>query len=170
MESLEAERLGVRASGWPELRAAVSAQEFGQWKPLNPTYSAQLVLAWDVPWSGMLSDQIRRSSMREADLQVAQQVERKELEERAGLARDTIAALSRQWDTVEGQVALVARQQNLVRNRYNSGKASAIELSISDMDMVNIRVDRVKVGSQFVVAAFDLAEAVGVPVEEGVYP
>ncbi len=144
----------------PRLGLAMTAQQSGpSEKELEEQYSGQVQLSWDLPWPGALRDARRQVSLQRNILETEEAIEldaRKKSEE---VAKQKITWTARLWKAAEAQLSLRMRQYDLTRKRYEAGKASAFELSNSELELGNSRLERVRIANSFVAAVLDLAEA-----------
>ncbi len=160
--ALVADETAVDASKRPTVLGAVMVQEGAALanKPVfKPVVTGSVGVSWDLPWTGQSRDERRRIAVRRQDLDVQEQIEARGRADRDAAAREVLGAGARQWDQLNRQLALVDRQRTLVRQRYELGKASALELGQADLDLLSSRTDLAKLANTLLGATIDVAEA-----------
>jgi outer membrane protein TolC len=158
-EALTAEASLVSASQRPTLSAALTAQSSGPREDLQESYSGQLELSWDVPWSGQSAAQRAEIGARRQILELDETIEDRTRADVEALAMERFENAARLWDVVAAQVATRTKQYRLVRERYGIGKASALELGTAELDLGNARLEQTRTANALAAAVLDVAEA-----------
>lgn len=170
VQALQYDEAMVSLMQRPTLSGSVTAQHLQPWMGQSrDIYLGQIQLSWDIPWSHIARDEMHRLSLRKRDLTLLGETEledRRDLEARARMAFDD--ALD-QWQASQEQTELAARQRKLVKSRYDTGKASALELSSAEADLLSQRLDLVKLQNTMALALIDCAEARGVTDVGGIF-
>lgn len=164
--SLQLEALGasldqVKASTRPRLNGALGAQAAGSFTPVKPHASAALALAWEIPWSGQNRDQQQLNALQRQSIELSGAQEELQRQTQWQTGQHSFNSARRSAIALIDQEKIVERQQRLVQQRYNSGRATALELSSSEAAVINVRQSLARVGQQAVGAAIDAAEAKG---------
>lgn len=158
-ESIEAEASAVTASALPSLGLALTAQEEHGGATPGRTYAGQLELTWDLPWPGQFSAKREQVVKKRETLATEEAIETRERVHAESLGLERFSAAKRLWATVESQVQLKQRQHALTRARYAAGKATALELSNSELELGNTRLERARIANSLDSAALEIAEA-----------
>lgn len=158
-KKLEASEDAVTASMLPTIDLALSAQDAGTWEKTERVYAGQLQLNWDIPWSGQHVRERERLSLEKSVIDTEQRIEERDRRDAIALAQDRYEANKRLSDTADKQVQLRARQYELTKLRYNTGKATALELSNVELELGNARLERERISNALTAAVLDLAEA-----------
>lgn len=158
-ESIEAEASAVTASTLPSLGLALSAQEErGEGTPTR-TYAGQLELSWNLPWPGQFSAHREQIFKKREFLTTEEAIETRNREHAEALGIDRFEAAKRLWTTVETQLQWKERQHRLTHSRYAAGKATVLELSNSELELGNTRLERARIANSLDTAVLDVAQA-----------
>jgi outer membrane protein len=160
--ALEADAERVGADLLPTLSVTGQVEDSGSFQPLARSGSAQLQLAWTVPWNGQNRLEAEQIAIKRSQLDLQEQSDRESRRELELVGSDQLAAASANWEAYERQLKLAEKQRQLTENRYRTGKASALELSSSEAAVISAKLDRVRLSHLAVLAAIDVAEARGV--------
>lgn len=159
-EALQADQSLIDASQRPTLAGSLSAQRSGAWgQETQELYTGQMQLSWDVPWNGMHRDELRRLGLRRQDNELQVNFIRKVKSDKEAMAKVAFKAAEEQYVASKQQESLLAKQRELVRRRYETGKATALEVSSSEADLLSARLDLVRLLNAMTIAALDTAEA-----------
>ena len=163
-DALKADEDAIDASTKPVLGALVSGEYSGDgdWSPMRPAASGQIQLTWDVPWNGMSRLSRQSLALNKQDLEFREKDIQQSMQQSETYARTLISQTKTLHASMEGQEKLVTRQFQLVRNRYQVGQASALDLSAAENALVSLKLDQVRLSSNVAGAIIALAEARGV--------
>jgi len=154
----------------PLLQGSVAATRSGAWTGgQRQLYSGQVGLSWDLPWNGMARDERRRIVTRRQALGVQDEIDHKARSDLDAMAREQFRAAQNQLIALNAQVRLIAREHDLVQRRYQAGKASALEVSATDADLLTQRLAVVTTLNALTLSVIDVAQARAVAVLEGVF-
>jgi outer membrane protein TolC len=160
----------VRSMQRPTLTGSISAQHLMPWNgAARNVYLGQMQLSWDIPWNGMARDERHRISLRRRDLALLTESERNDRKDQDARARLTLENAAVEWQSSKNQASLAERQRELVQRRYDSGKASALELTSAEAELLTQRLELVRLQNTMTLALIDLAEARGVKDLRGVF-
>lgn len=170
VEALSHEEELIRRNRRPTLSGSIQAQHIIPWEGKGrDLVSGQIQLSWDIPWNGMDRDEMRRVSLRRQDLNLATEEEAESRRQREMQALLTWQMARAQWQEVERQVELTKKQRALIQRRYDSGKASALELSSAEADDVAQQLELIRLQSTLTMAFIDIAEARGIQDLGGIF-
>lgn len=161
-EALRADESAIDAAKRPTISGALTVQEGAALEnepEFKPVVTGSVGVSWDLPWNGQSRDEMRRIAVRRQDIDVQAQVEARDRTDRDAAAREVLAAGARQWEALTRQLALVDRQHGFVRQRYESGQISALELGQSEADLLASRTELAKLANTLLSATLDVAEA-----------
>jgi outer membrane protein TolC len=127
----------------------------------SAAYTGVLSVSWEIPWNQAFRDEKMRVSLRDFDLKILEEQDLKYRREKAQSAAIRIEALAAQSILIEKQQTLVSRYLSIVKQKYETGKASATELSIAEDESLAIATDAVRIQTSLSEALLDLAEAYG---------
>ena len=161
-EALDAQLPIIETSKKPVVSSQISAQLGGNLFPVRPSALAQLQFSYNIPWNGMENDEKEKVLLQKQDLLLQDDIDTKLRLDKLSLARSQIDVSLSQISEIQNQVKILERYQELVRKRYNAGKASALELSTTEDEVINSYLDLSRVQVTVSSAALDIAEAVGV--------
>jgi outer membrane protein TolC len=165
VEALSHEEELIRRNRRPTLSGSIQAQHIIPWEGKGrDLVSGQIQLSWDIPWNGMDRDEMRRVSLRRQDIKLATEEEAQSRREREMQALLTWQMARAQWQEVQRQVELAKKQRDLIQRRYDTGKASALELSNAEADDVSQQLELIRLQSSLTMAFIDIAEARGIQV------
>lgn len=169
-EALDAEMAGVRADRRPVVDAVFLAERSGDAAPFGTQASAKLRLSWDVPVTG--EARLREELVAVKSRALADDSERTARARRdaARLGQAALDASVRLAAALERQQSLSARQLRLVQNRYEAGRASALEVTTAEATLLAVKLDLINATQDAANAALDLAEARGVASVEDLFP
>jgi len=154
----------------PLLQGSVAATRSGAWTGgQRQLYSGQVGLSWDLPWNGMARDEKRRIATRRQALSVQDEIDHKARSDLDAVAREQFRAAQNQLTALNTQVRLIAREHELVQRRYQAGKASALEVSATDADLLTQRLAVVTTLNALTLSVIDVAQARAVADLEGVF-
>ncbi|MEI8026384.1 MAG: TolC family protein [Pseudomonadota bacterium] len=160
--ALTAERDLMIASKRPTLGLALVAQKAGprdgEW---NDRYTGQLTLNWDLPWTGQSREEEQRITLRQQDVKLAIEGETQDRSDKALNANQVFSAAESQFRALGEQQQLTKRLLLLVKQRYESGKASALEVAAAESDHINNTLEQIRQLGVMIVAAIDSSEAKG---------
>jgi outer membrane protein TolC len=164
VQALSADEELISATKRPVLSGSVNAQHAASWDDGfgKPQYTGQVELSWDVPWSGMSRDELRRVAIERQDLGLQDASETRARSDQDALGRAALDASAAQWDALVKQRQLAERQLKLVQRRYESGNATATEVSTAESQLVDVRSSQAQLAASMVDAVIDVAEARGV--------
>lgn len=158
-ESLEAEISAVNAASRPTLDLRLAAEEVGDWKDTDLTYTGQVLFTWDIVWPGQKRKQLQRISLERNVIDIDEAQELKTRREASSIALERFRLNSRLAGSAAAQVKLRAKQYQLARSRYESGKATSLELSNSELLLGNSRLVEARIINALSAAALDYAFA-----------
>jgi outer membrane protein TolC len=125
------------------------------------TYSGGLTLSWDIPWNSGSQDDKMRIALKDKDLQMSEEMEIKSRKDKSESTKIRIKSFVEQSALMEKQVALVLKNLSIVKQKYESGKASATELSVAEDEALTTQTEAVRTQASALDALLDLAEATG---------
>ena len=160
----------VSAARRPTLQGTIDANRSGPYKgPLRNYFTGTLALRWEIPWNGMARDETARIGTRRLDIALQEQLNRKVRTDLDSLAREQFHAAQTQLQQLNEQLKLVAREQELVNRRYLAGKASALEVSTAETDLLTQKLASVTLLNAMALRVIDVAEARAETSLEGVF-
>lgn len=148
----------VRANNRPVLEAQIGAQNAGTWKVTKNLYYGQVQLRWELPWFGRERKDIEAIGFQRESVDYDEAIEIKARADTEALALAHFAQFKGLWDAADEQLKARERQYQLSKKRYDAGQASLLELSASELEMGNARLDQVRVANSLVDAVLSLAE------------
>ena len=154
----------------PTLQGTVDATRTGSWTGAHREfYTGRLGLRWDIPWNGMGRDETARIGTRRMDIELQEQINRKTRMDLDTVAREQFQTAHIQLQQLSEQLKLVTREQELVRRRYLAGKASALEVSTAETDLLTQKLASVTLLNAMALRVIDVAEARAETSLEGVF-
>jgi outer membrane protein TolC len=136
-------------------------QAGGQLFPLKPDLTAQLNLQYSLPLNS-LRDQRKAvvlGKVRENLLN--REEELKVRSEKLQQSKHRLDGLLQQRELNKSQIELLLEYQKLVRTRYFAGRASLLELTGTEDELLASRLELTRLELALFVAAFDASEAGG---------
>ncbi len=144
----------------PLLQGGLAATRSGAWGgEQRNVYTGQIGLSWDLPWDGMARDEVHRIGLRRSDLGLQDDLERKVRSDLDATAREQFRAGKSQLAALMAQVRLIDREHELVQRRYRAGKASALEVSAAEADLLTQRLAVVTTLNALALRVIDVAQA-----------
>ena len=160
--SLELDNQLVSLSRRPTLGATIAAQKSGPWgDELKDLYTAQLSFSWDIPWNGQGREERERITLKSQDLDLIERQEEINRDTKISSGVSGFSTTLAQWQLIAAQEQLTSRQLSLVRQRYQSGKASVVEVSTAESDYLNNRMEQARQLTQMISYLLDIADAQG---------
>lgn len=160
--ALNAELKTIESAKKPNLNAQAFAQVPGSLFPLRPSIGLGLQLTWEIPYSGVDKGQKLQVALRQKDLTLNAQQENNLRLQKSESALRTIDRNLAQLKRLETQFQLARKLKELVKRRYESGRASSFELSAADDDVLTAQLELRNLHHQITVALIDFSEAQGV--------
>ncbi|MBF0442156.1 MAG: TolC family protein [Oligoflexales bacterium] len=161
-EAISAEKLSIEATKRPTLGMKLSAKDGGSLEEnrvMTQVYTAELQLSWTIPWNGMSKDEYQKMVLQEKDVELQDQIENKSRSSREKVALKQIKISRTQWEILNKQRDLLEKQKTLIRKRYETGKATTFEVSQNEMDILNLKLDQIRLYNSMLGYLLDIAEA-----------
>ncbi len=159
--ALQADLRSLEANFFPIVGGSIAAQGNGSLHPVKPDFLAQLNLQYNFPLSSGLS--FKRSALlaRLAEIKLAAEEERKIRSDRIIQSRIRLEGLTKTIELQRAQIQTLLDYQLLVRTRYFAGRASLLELTTTEDDLLSNRIELTRLQTSLYTAALDAAEALG---------
>lgn len=157
-QSVSADRDLLKAQNRPQLNAVASMQLPGSFFPLVPTAQAALQLSWDIPWAVRTRDEDLALALKEKDIEYQTDISVRNRKAAVDSAKSQLEAYFSQLDLLTSQKQLSERLLLLTRKRYEAGKASMIEFSQSEDDVINARLDVLRLQAGIAASVLDFEE------------
>lgn len=159
--SLEAELSALSGDSYPLVNASAGVQAGGQLFPLKPDLTAQLNLQYSFPLNSLrdhrkavVLGKVRENLLnREEELKVRS--------EKLQQSKHRLDGLLQQRELNKSQIELLLEYQKLVRTRYFAGRASLLELTGTEDELLASRLELTRLELALFVAAIDASEAGG---------
>jgi outer membrane protein TolC len=162
---LVAEKAGIDASKRPTLSLLLTAQESGAesvaFSDLNRTYSGAVQLSWLIPWNSQRKYELEKVALKQQDVEIEGWSDKLARTNQRAAALVQIKSARGQLMQLHDQYQLLVRKNRLVKNRYEGGKATIFELSSSEVEVVNLRLDQIRLFNSFTGFLLDMAEVTG---------
>jgi outer membrane protein TolC len=145
----------------PRLTGEIGAQLPGELLPLRSNVFAQVTFLWEIPWNGLNALE-REGLARERSLLDLEADEiRRDAATRVRATAPVTDAHLRRLEVLERQRSTLDRLRELVRRRYASGRATALELSSVEDDLLSNASDVASLQGDIHAALLTDAEARG---------
>lgn len=164
-ENLFAEEQSLEALVRPVIGTVISGDysgDSGNWSPMRPAASGQLQISWDVPWNGRNRLAKTALTLKKQDLALRESSLNLILAQNILNAKTQVDRTKSLFESMQVQLKLVGKQRTLVNDRYQSGQASALDLSSAEAALVNMRLELAKLSNTVASAIIMLAETRGV--------
>lgn len=161
-QALEANRDLIKADNYPLLSGLLNYQYTGEPSHLKGQSDAQIRLSWDVPWRGKSRFELERLAVRNKELELLSLQDQQNRRLQKDLALQKIEDAVDLWNSFNKQLSLYEQQLKLAKQRYESGKASPLELSNAEADLINLRLEMIKLVNNCASAVLEVAESSGV--------
>ncbi|NBW80521.1 TolC family protein [bacterium] len=158
---LEAEMETLNADAYPVISASAGFQGLGNFKPVKPDALAQLNLQYNLPFSSIREQKKQSILARLKENELALEEELKNRNDKLIQSRLKLEGLLGQIDLQKAQIDILLEYQKLVRTRYFAGRASLLELTSTEDELLANRLELTRMQSNLYLAAIDAAEALG---------
>jgi outer membrane protein TolC len=158
---LEAELESLNAESYPVISASAGVQGLGNVMPVKVDALAQLNLQYSLPFSAIREQKKQSILARLRENQLARDEELKSRGEKLIQSRLKLEGLLGQIDLQKAQIDVLLEYQKLVRTRYFAGRASLLELTSTEDELLANRLELNRMQSNLYLAAIDAAEALG---------
>jgi outer membrane protein TolC len=159
--SLEAELSALQSDSYPLVNASAGVQASGQLFPLKPDLTAQVNLQYSLPLSS-LRDQRRTAVLAKVRENLLNRDEEMKIRaERLQQSKLRADGVLQQKELNKSQIELLLEYQKLVRTRYFAGRASLLELTGTEDELLANRLELTRLELALFVAAIDASEAGG---------
>ncbi len=163
-EAVNAAESSLRAATRPNLSASLNAERADSpATTATNSYTGQLELSWNLTWPGLYRAEREQLLAGRSIIDMEDAIEKRQREETATLAQERFSVAKRLALSADAQQKLRARQHELVRARYNAGKATVLELSAAELEFGNARMELARIKNALAAAVLDLAEAKNIP-------
>lgn len=160
---LRAELESLESESYPVLGANASALGAGALTPFKPDALAQINLQYTLPLADVRGN--KRSALRARinEAQLAQMEEQKLRLDKFVQSKIRLEGLGKNLQLQRQQIETLLDYQKLVRARYTAGRASLLELTTTEDDLLANRLEVARLLASIYTAAIDAAEAMGQP-------
>lgn len=158
---LEAELQSLDAESYPVISASAGVQALGSLTPVKPDAQAQLNFQYNLPFSSIREQRRQSVLARLRENELARDDELRVRGEKLIQSRIKLEGLLGQMDLQKAQIDILLEYQKLVRTRYFSGRASLLELTSTEDELLSNRLELTRMQSNLYLAAIDAAEALG---------
>lgn len=145
----------------PTLNGEIGTQWPGEFLPLRGTLFATVTFAWDVPWNGRGALERDRLLVESRALDLADARVRRDAAIALAAARPAREALLRQLSLLDSQRAILESLQALTVKRFGAGRATSLELSTVEDDLLANAAETVRLQGDLASAALAEARARG---------
>jgi outer membrane protein TolC len=160
-EILKAGLTVVEKSQTPLLLGEVGTQWPGELLPMRGSFFAQITFSWDLPWNGkdVLQKEEILTRIRISESKSEQRIADSQKELRASLP--ALQELIFQLEISENQRLTLERLKELTRKRYASGRATALELSTIEDELLSNATETVRLQGRIAAALLAYAQTRG---------
>lgn len=159
--SLESELDALRAEQFPTLTASAGAQTGGSFLPLKADLLGQLNLQYTLPLGDVREQRRLAVLARLRENALSKSEELKARDDKLRQSNQRMTDLLGQMNLQKSQIDLLLEYQKLVRNRYFSGRASLLELTTTEDELLSNRLELLRMELNLYVFAIDALEALG---------
>lgn len=158
---LQAEFESSTSDNYPQLGASASAQASGMLMPLKPDVLAQVNIQYSLPIGD--ARELKRSALRARinEIKIAQAEEKKTRRDKFIQSKIRLQGYTRTVQLQRIQIESLLEYQKLVRARYFGGRASLLELTTTEDDLLANRLEMARLQASIYLGAIDAAEALG---------
>jgi outer membrane protein TolC len=158
---LRADLENLSAESGPVVAGNVGTQSSGNFLPLKQDVLAQLTLQVTFPLSSIRSEKRSALLAKLNEVRFSFEEEKKNRLDKLAQNRVRLDGLLRTMDLQKKQIASVLEYQKLVRERYFAGRASLLELTTTEDELLANRVEWARLQSNAYLAAIEAADALG---------
>ncbi|MEN9528870.1 MAG: hypothetical protein RI932_743 [Pseudomonadota bacterium] len=158
---LQAELSSLNADAFPSIGSSAAVQAGGSLLPIKPDILAQLNLQYSIPLTAQRD--FRRSALlaRVREVQLNRSEEKKNRSDKLIQSRVRAQGVLRTLELQRSQIETLLEYQKLVRARYFAGRASLLELTTTEDDLLAQRLELARLQSNLYLIALDAADALG---------
>jgi|GEM_PF-626537 len=159
--SLQAELKSLDADNTPLIAAGATLQGVGQLQPVKPDVLAQLNLQYALPLSATRANKRDALLARLKENELAYDEDMKTRRDKRLQTQVVTDGLLRTIDLQKRQISSLLEYQKMMRNRYFSGRASLLELTSTEDDLLANKLELTRLNASLYSAAIDAAESLG---------
>lgn len=159
--SLEAELDALQGDSYPLVSGSAGVQAGGQLFPLKPDLTAQVNLQYSFSLNSLRDQRKSVVLVKVRENLLNREDELKSRRERLQQSTLRIDGVLQQKELQKSQVELLLEYQKLVRTRYFAGRASLLELTGTEDELLANRLEMTRLELALFVAAIDASEAGG---------
>jgi outer membrane protein TolC len=158
---LRSELSALNAEKYPTIGSSAAMQANGTLAPIKPDVLAQLNLQYNIPLTSQRD--YRRSALlaRVKEVQLNQSEEKKNRQDKIFQSKVRAQGVLRTLELQRNQIETLLEYQKLVRTRYFAGRASLLELTTTEDDLLAQRLELARLQSTLYLIALDAADALG---------
>ena len=142
MGAIDFELEGLSRDNYPVISAEAGSTWEGAVSPLKGDVFGSLVLNWVPPWLGKGEQQKTSLLLEKQKLSLQMDSVRKETTAELAQAVPLSKQYIRQWDLLNKQRAVLEKMEALVQDRYNAGRATILEISTAESELLNNTIER----------------------------
>jgi len=160
-KAVQAELHSIDAERFPTIGSTAALQANGSLLPIKPDFLAQLNLQYSIPLTSQRN--MRRSALlaRVKEIQLNRTEENKNRRDKVVQSRIRAQGVLRTLDLQRAQIETLLEYQKLIRNRYFAGRATLLELTTTEDDLLAQRLELARLQSNLYLIALDAADALG---------
>lgn len=159
--ALESELETLNAEALPLLTGSAGFQGVGSLSPLKPDALMQIQLQYSLPLSAVREQKKESLLARVRENLLSRDEEIKTRTEKLAQSQLKIESLLQQVELQKAQIDLLLEYQKLVRARYFAGRASLLELTNTEDELLSYKLELTRIEVSLYGLAVDASEAVG---------
>lgn len=158
-QQVDAQLEQVKAQRWPSLNAVAAVQQSYFDQQRAERAQVQLELNWLIPWNQSSRIEQQKIKLQKQSLELEAAIESSQKVQLWHQAQQSLRNAETEWSLLQAQIALLERQKKLVRDRFDAGRASALELSISETEYNQLKLDEIRIINEAELAVVNAAQA-----------
>jgi outer membrane protein TolC len=158
---LESELSALDAEGLPVISGSAGVQALGTLTPLKPEFLVQLSVQHSLPLSSARDFKKESVLARLRENRLSLDEEMKNRSDKIQQSQRRMESLLQQLELQKVQIAMLLEHQKLIRARYFAGRASLLELSNTEDELLANRLELTRLNAGLYTAAVDAFEALG---------
>lgn len=159
--ALESEIESLNAEAFPVLSGSAGLQGVGSLSPLKPDVLMQIQMQYSLPLSSIRAQKKESLLARVRENLLSREEEIKTRTEKLVQSQLKIESLLQQVELQKAQISLLLEYQKLVRARYFAGRASLLELTNTEDELLSYKLELTRIELSLFGLAVDASEAVG---------
>ncbi len=160
----------IRAESRPNLDLNVTFERAqSESNPFKNRVMGEVRFSWEIPYFGQHRDRIRKIQVKTEGVKKEQNEFLLKLGDDIKTSKEYFASQQAQWAALQQQKKRVDRQLVLIKARYESGKASTLELSNAQSEALNLELELAKTTFQLLNTVLEIARLFEVQDLKGVF-